>query len=582
MERRLAAIFAADVAGYSRLMAQDEEGTLGTLGAYRAIISTLVNEHFGRVFGMAGDSVIAEFASPVQAVRAAVAVQRALNRRNADLAEDRRMEFRIGVNLGDVMAEGGDLLGDGVNVAARLQEIAAKGGICISGAINEQIEGKLSFPVISLGERTLKNIPRPVQVSRVDWRLDDPIAGGVLGGVLSLPDLPSIAVLPFANMSGDAEQEYFADGIVEDIITSLSRYRWLFVIARNSTFTYKGRAIDVKQVARELGVRYVLEGSVRRAGQRMRVTGQLIDAETGAHIWAERYDRDCTDIFAVQDEITESVVGAVEPEIQMGEGRRAARKGVAELGAFDCCMRGMWHHAQISSEDSRQAETWIRRSLDLDSKLARSHMILARILFGRCWRGWSDDLARDMQAARTAAERAVAMDDSDPYSHYMLALAELSARHHRQALDEAQRAIDLSPNFALGHFALGWVRIHIGHFAEALDPLLRCLRLSPNDPLMFHFMDKVALAHYHLGSYEEAVHYAERALRNRRVHVALRTLLAALGQLGRTEEAAAIREEMERLKPQDAERYWDLTTPYADSAHRAHFVEGLRKAGMAV
>jgi hypothetical protein len=227
-------------------MAENEESTLGTLGAYRAIVSGLVGEHSGRVFGMAGDSVAAEFASPVQAVRAAVAVQRALNRRNADLPENRRMEFRIGVNLGDVMAEGGDVLGDGVNVAARLQEIAAKGGICISGAVNQQIDGKLGFPVISLGERSLKNIPRPVPVYRVDRRLEEPEAGGVLGGELALPDRPSIAVLPFANMSGDAEQEYFADGITEDIITSLSRYRWLFVIARNSTFTYKGRAIDIK------------------------------------------------------------------------------------------------------------------------------------------------------------------------------------------------------------------------------------------------------------------------------------------------------------------------------------------------
>ena len=297
VQRRLAAILAADVAGCSRMMAADEEGTLRVLAVYRGAISELIVEHNGRVFGTAGDSVIAEFASAVQAVRAAVAIQRALHRRNADLEQSQRMEFRIGINLGDVVAEGDDLLGDGVNVAARLQEVAAPAGICISGALRDQIENKLTFPVAHLGERTLKNIPRPVQAYRVDWRLEDASTTGVLGGAMTLPDKPSIAVLPFANMSGDAEQEYFADGITEDIITALSQNRWFFVIARNSTFTYKGRAVDVKQVGRELGVRYVLEGSVRKAGQRVRVTGQLIETESGNHLWAERFDRDLATSF---------------------------------------------------------------------------------------------------------------------------------------------------------------------------------------------------------------------------------------------------------------------------------------------
>ena len=326
MERRLAAVLAADVAGYSRLTALDEEATLRTLGAYRAAIGEFVGEHAGRIFGTAGDSVVAEFASPVQSVRCAVAIQRAMHRRNADIAQDRRLEFRIGVNLGDVVVSESDLLGDGVNVAARLQEIAAPGGICITGAVREQIEGKVSFPLIHLGERSLKNIPRAVSVYRVDWAAQDPSTTGVLGGELALPDKLSIVVLPFTNMSGDPEQEYFADGITEDVITALSRHRWFFVIARNSSFTYKGRNADVKQVGRELGVRYVLEGSVRKVGGRVRVTAQLIEAETGAHIWAERYDRDYADIFAIQDEITESVAGTIEPEMLMGEGRRAVRK----------------------------------------------------------------------------------------------------------------------------------------------------------------------------------------------------------------------------------------------------------------
>jgi adenylate cyclase len=342
MERRLAAILAADVAGYSRMVAEDEEGTLQTLGAYRAAISDLVTEHIGRIFGTAGDSVVVEFASAVQAVRAAVAIQRALKRRNADLPERRRIEFRIGLNLGDVIVEGSDLLGDGVNIAARLQEVAAPAGICLAGAVLEQIEGKLNFPVTSLGERSLKNIPRPIAVYRVDWELETLAAADLLGGgALALPDKPSIAVLPIVNMSGDPEQEYFADGITEDLITALSHYRWFFVIARNSTFAYKGRAVDVKQVARELGVRYVLEGSVRKAGTRIRATVQLIEADSGNHLWAERFDRDLVNIFALQDEITQSVVAAIEPEMLLVEGRRAARKSTASLDAFDCCMRGV-------------------------------------------------------------------------------------------------------------------------------------------------------------------------------------------------------------------------------------------------
>ncbi len=579
IERRLAAILAADVAGYSRLMAADEEGTLRTLAAYRQVIGDLVAEHGGRIFGTAGDSVIVEFSSPVQAVRAAVAIQRALRRHNADLPEGRRMEFRIGVNLGDVMAQGDDLLGDGVNVAARLQAAAAPAGICVSGAVREQIEGKVTFPLAPQGERSLKNMPRPVQVYGVDWRLDDPSASGVLGGALTLPDKPSIAVLPFANMSGDAEQEYFADGITEDIITALSHYRWFFVVARNSTFVYKGRAVGVKQVARELGVRYVLEGSVRKAGNRVRITAQLIEAESGNHLWAERFDRDLADIFAIQDEVTQSVVGAIEPQLLLVEGGRAARKTPANLDAFDCFLRGIWHHNQLTPDDSRQAEMWFRRAVELDAKLSQAHMGLARVMSSRIWFGWGQDFDRHLLDLCGAAAQAVALDDRDPYAHYMLAYASMQSGRHRQALAEAQRTIDLNPNFALGHSVLGAVRLFMGHFAEAHEPLLRCMRLSPNDPVAPLFMSFIALAHYHQGSYAEAIHFAESGLRRNNGYVLLWPLLASLGQLGRGEEASAVRVEMERRQPAQADRFFELTHPYADPAHRAHLIEGLRKAG---
>ncbi|MFO1055406.1 MAG: adenylate/guanylate cyclase domain-containing protein [Dongiaceae bacterium] len=584
VNRRLAAILAADVVGYSRMVAEDEDATLRALVAFRAMLADLVADHGGRIFGFAGDGVVVEFASAVQAVRAAVAIQRALQRRNADLPQGRRLELRIGLNLGDVVAEGEDLLGDGVNVAARLQAIAEPAGICISAAVRDQIEARLDFPVAPLGERTLKNIPRPVAVYRVEWSPDAiPDTTLLRGAVPSLPDKPSIAVLPFANMSGDAEQDYFGDGVTEDIITALSHYRWFFVIARNSTFAYKGRpGIDIKQVGRELGVRYVLEGSVRKAGNRIRATAQLIEAESGKHIWAERFDRDVADIFALQDEIAQSVVGAIEPEMLLFEGRRAARKGSGSPDAFDCWMRGTWHFHQHSLEDSRLAETWLRRSIELDPQLALAHAYLARLCNNRIWWGWSADIARDIDETCAEAARAVALDDRDPYSHYASCLGHLLTHRHHSALDAAQRAIDLNPNFALGFFALGWIRIFLGHFAESIDPLMRSLRLNPNDPQLHAFIHHVALAHYHQGKYEEALRYAERAVSARRLPFILRTLLACLGQLGLSEQAKPVREEFLALQLPDPARYWDAVAPYADPAHRAHLQEGLRKAGLPV
>jgi TolB-like protein/tetratricopeptide (TPR) repeat protein len=580
ISRRLAAILAADVAGYSRLMAVDEEATLRTWDAYRRTISDLVSEHAGRIFGSAGDSVIAEFSSPVQAVRAAVAIQRALHRRNADLPNDRRMEFRIGLNLGDVMVDGDNLFGDGVNVAARLEGVAEPGGICISGAIRDQIEGKLSFPLTPIGQRSLKNISRPVSIYFVDWRPEHPVAAGVLSGELALPDKPSIAVLPFSNMSGDPEQEYFADGITEDITTALSHHRWFFVIARNSTFVYKGRAVDVKQVARELGVRYILEGSVRRAGQRVRITGQLIEAETGNHLWAERFDRDMADIFAIQDEITQSVVGAIEPEMLLVEGKRAFRKSVGNPDAFDCCMRAMGHFSQLAPEHHVQAVTLLRQAIKLDPNIAQPHMMLARMLVGRIMYGWSSDLTNDLAESYAAAAHSVSIDDRDPYTHYAFCWASLLNSMHTQALAEAQRSIDLNPNFALGFFSLGLVRVHIGHFREALDSLLRSLRLNPNDPQAGSFQSFVALAHYHQENYEEALHYSQLAVRPRHLHLGLRILLASLGQLGRTEEARPLLNEFNSLQPKDPQRLFEVTTPYLDLKYREHLADGLRRAGV--
>lgn len=580
VERRLAAILAADVAGYSRLMGADEEATLRTLDAYRRTISDLVSEHAGRIFGGAGDSVIAEFGSAVQAVRAAVAIQRALDRHNADLPNDRRMEFRIGVNLGDVIVNGENLFGDGVNIAARLEGVAEPSGICITGAIRDQIEGKLNFPLIAIGQRSLKNISRPVPVYSVDWQLQHPAATGVLGGNLLLPDKPSIAVLPFSNMSGDPEQEYFADGITEDIITALSHHRWFFVIAGASSFVYKGRAVDVKQVARELGVRYILEGSVRKAGQRVRITGQLIEAETGNQLWAERFDRDLADIFSIQDEITQSVVSAIEPEMLLIEGKRAFRKSAGNLDAFDCCMRAMWHFSQLLPEQHGQAIALLRQAIKLDPNFAQAHMALGRTLASRVFYGWSNDIGSDSSESYQAAARAISIDDRDPYSHYAFCWASLLKRMHAQALAEAQRSIDLNPNFALGFFALGAIRVYIGHFREAIDALLRSLRLNPNDPQVGSVLYFIGLAHYHQENYEETIHYCQLAVRPRRFYVGLRTLLASLGQLGRAEEAKSLLDEFNSLQPKEAQQVFEITTPYLDLKYREHVMDGLRRAGV--
>lgn len=582
MERKLAVILAADVAGYSRLVAADEEGALATLGTYFETISGLVAEHGGRIFGAAGDSLVAEFQSAVQGVRAAVAIQRTLQRRNADLAPDKRMEFRIGLNLGDVVIDGSNLLGEGVNVAARLQQVAQPTDICISGALHDQIEGKLEFAMHRLGERALKNIPRPVPVHRVDWR-EDPMGPDLPGTPLALPSKPSIAVLPFVNMSGDPEQDYFADGLTEDIITALSLYRWFFVIARNSSFAYKGRAVDVKQIGHDLGVRYIVEGSVRRSGSRVRITGQLIEAETGIHLWAQRYDRELADIFAIQDEITQHVVAAIEPEILIGENRRALLRGTDNLDAYECHMRGtLLHNAQDSAAHFNEAIEWQRRAIALDPDFGRAHMMLARSLYARCYFGFSDDIDRDSTEMQAEAARAVVLEDHDPYCHYVMCLANFAAQRPDAAIAEAQQAIDLNPNFALAHMALGWARIYIGHFTEALEPLHTALRLSPHDPLTYLFFSRIALAHYHLGNYEEALHHAERALLLRRTYFNLVVLIACLGQLGRIEEARKLFPEVIANAPSDVPRYWRFFTAYADPADHAHFNDGLVKAGLPI
>jgi adenylate cyclase len=443
VERRLSAIFAGDIAGYSRLMGADEEGTLARLNAHRReFLEPNIADHRGRIVKRTGDGILIEFVSAVDAVRCAIQQQRGMAERNVGVAADKRIEFRIGIHVGDVIIEEGDIFGEGVNIAARLENIAQPGGICISDDAYRQVRGKLDVNFQDSGEQELKNIARPVRVYQL--RPDASIVAKPSAGVLALPDKPSIAVLAFLNMSGDTEQEFFADGIAEDIITALSKLHWLFVIARNSSFTYKGKSVDMRQVGRELGVRYVLEGSVRKSGSRVRITAQLVDATTGHHVWADRYDRALEDIFVVQDEITHSIIGAIAPGIVAAEIQRAQGKVAAELGQWERIVRAHWHARRFTREDCREAFRLLGEVLQRDPNNA---LALADLAFN--WHmggflGWIDEpIPVALERMGEAARSAVAADDHDAMAHTAFGIYEFvheSARRRDPALEARDRA----------------------------------------------------------------------------------------------------------------------------------------------
>ncbi len=578
MERRLAAILAADVVGYSRLMGEDEEGTLATLNACRQVIDGLVNDHRGRVFGGAGDSVIAEFASPVEAVRCGVEIQQELETRNAELPEDRRMQFRIGVNLGDVMAEGENLFGDGVNIAARLEQLAEPGGIYVSDDIYRQVEGKVDVAFDDLGEQRVKNITKPVRVFRA--RLGEDTAAGALGSSepLPLPDKPSIAVLPFTNISGDLEQEYFSDGITEDIITDLSKVSALFVIARNSVFTYKGRAVRVQEVSRDLGVRYVVEGSVRKSGNRVRITAQLIDGMSGGHMWAERYDRDLTDIFALQDEITEKIVAALQVKLTEGEQEQVARRYTENLVAYDYFLRGRADQARATKETNAQAREMFERAIELDPNFAGAYAVLSHT-YSRDWSyQWSDD-TQALERASEAAKKAVTLDDSLPLAHARLAWIYLWRRQHEQAIAEVKRAIFLDPNFAEGYARLGIILTYAGRPGEGIDLVKKAMRLDPHYPPLYLFY--LGHAHYLVGQYEEAIAVLKRSFTRNPDQLPSHLDLAVIYcELGRKEEARAEVAEVLRISPRASLEGQRERMLFKDQAVLERYLENLRKAGL--
>jgi adenylate cyclase len=544
VERRLAAILAADVAGYSRLMGVDEEGTLAALKAYRReLVDPKIAEHRGRIVKTTGDGVLVEFASAVDAVRCAMEIQRVLAERNVAISEDRRIELRIGINVGDIIIDEGDIYGDGVNIAARVEALARPGAVCISENAYQQVKGKLVLDVSDMGEQLLKNIAQPVRVYGV--RLQDAPASAVL----KLPDKPSIAVLPFQNMSGDPEQEYFADGLVEDITTGLSRFKWLFVIARNSTFAYKGRSIDIKQVGRELGVRYVLEGSVRKAAGQVRITAQLIETEERTHIWVERYDRAISDIFALQDEITTSTVAAIEPSLRQAEIERAKRKRPENLDAYDLVLRAMSFSNSGMPDGASQAMPLLERALALDPNYALAHGQMAychEIMYLRAGRREENRLAaiRHGHAAITLGP-----DDATALTYGGIAIG-LVEHDRALAQDAFDAALALSPSAAWAYL---WGALIMGWGAEAERAIEwgeRGIRLSPFDPWITAALHGIFLGHFLRGRYEEALTAVRGAIRSKPGFSVSHTMLAAvLVKLGRMDEAKAAAERALALQP---------------------------------
>jgi adenylate cyclase len=526
--------------------------------------------------------MLVEFVSVVDAVRCAVDIQRGMVERNADVPAASCIQFRVGINVGDIISDNNDIYGDGVNVAARLEALAEPGGIIVSRNVYDQVRDKLSFGFEDMGEQTVKNIARPIGVHRVSLVENtapvvvkaDAVAATI--GVSSV-DRPSIAVLPFANMSGDPEQEYFADGISEDIITGLSKLRWFFVIARNSSFTYKGKAIDVKRVARELGVRYVLEGSVRKSGNRVRITTQLIDAATNKHIWADRYDGDLTDIFALQDEITKKVVATIEPKLLEAESIRSQNRSPEDIGAWDMVMQANSQFWRVTKADSEAAIAMLTRAVERYPDYAPAHSMLAFMLF---WSSYLIFIEPRTEQARSLAARAAQLDDSDPWAHLALGFAAFIMGRTEEAVEEYERAIDLNPNFAAAHGYLGWALAVAGQSDRAISHIEEAMRMSPHDPQNAGFNAGLAVAHYLAGRYIEAVGFARKALQQHYGFIGShRIYVASLAQAGRIDEAHAALARMKEIQPGVSIAWIKQYVPYPPGP-MAHYLEGMIKAGL--
>jgi len=581
-ERRLAAVLAADMVGYSRLMEADERGTLARLKTHRLeLIDPAITKNHGRIIKTTGDGMLVEFRSVVDAVMCATEVQRRMAGRNTDVSPARWIQFRIGINLGDVIVEDDDIFGDGVNVAARLEMLAEPGGICVSAAVRDQVDHRLDDVVFEdLGEKTVKNISRPIHVFRVRFEPDlmaaPEGAQDAAAAANAVAKKPSIAVLPLVNMSGDPEQEFFADGLSEDIITELSRFRDLLVISRNSTFVHKGKAVKVQEVAREFGVDYVLEGSVRKAGDRVRVTVQLIDAETDRHIWAERYDRQLQDIFAIQDEMTRAIVATLPGRVEAATHDRAKRKRTDNLAAYECVLAAKVLHHRSVREDNAQAQRLLDRALELDANYAHAHAWKACVL-GQTWvYGWCANADATLRQVLAELEIALALDDNDSDVHRILAAVNLTRDDHDKAAYHQERALALNPNYDLIVVQQGELLTWLGRPEEGIDWIRKAMRLNPYHPE--RFWNHLGRACYCAEKYAEAAEAFSRITRPDHSHHAF--LAATFAQMGNAVAAAAHAAEVLKRAPEFSVASYLATQHYKFEVDRRRHEAGLLKAGL--
>jgi adenylate cyclase len=607
-------------------MGADEEGTLRTLTAYREVMAALIQQHHGRVVNAPGDALLAEFESVVDAVKSAVEIQQELAKRNAGLPTDRRMEYRIGINLGDIMVEGEAIYGDGINIAARMESLADGGGICISGTAFDQVENKLSLGYEYLGEQTVKNIAKPIRVYRV--LMEPEAVGKVIGEkkakprqwqraifslvvvlivvvaviaiyhfyfrptprpievasrekmAFPLPDKPSIAVLPFVNISGDPQQEFFSDGLTEDLITALSKVPHLFVISRQSTFTYKGKPVKVKQVSEELGVRYVLEGSVRKAGDKVRVTGQLIDALTGHHLWAERYDRDIKDIFAVQDEITKNIITALQVKLTYGEQAHVMGKGTKNLEAFIKCLQSLSSLHTHTKEGNALGRKLAEESIALDPGYPRPYVALAQTYILDILLGATESPEKSMATATQLLKKAIVLDDSEPDAHSVQGYMYIMMGQHDKAIAEAERSVSLNPNAFHNLSRLSFVLLNSGRPEEAISVLKNARRLSPIETPQAYFLT-LTMAYRLTGQYKEAIETAKEALQHVPNNIFIYLQLAATySMMGRGEEARAAAAEVLKINPKFSLEQFAKTIYLKNKVDKDRTLEALRKAGL--
>ncbi|WP_170761427.1 adenylate/guanylate cyclase domain-containing protein [Ruegeria lacuscaerulensis] len=581
MERRLAAILVADVVGYTRLMGQDEAGTLERLSAVRSkVIQPLIAQHHGRIFKLVGDGLLAEFASVVDAITCAIEWQRTLIQGRVTSDGKKPLSFRIGLNLGDVIVDGDDLLGEGVNIAARLEAQAEPDCICLSEDAYRQVAGKVEAEFEDLGNLELKNVDQPVRAYQIA------LSGAVQpAGVTPTPSSslkkPTVAVLPFHNLSGENDQEYFADGVSEDIISALSRNRWLMVIARNSSFAYKGETIDVKKISSQLGVRYVLDGSVRKGGNRIRIAAQLIDAASEKQIWAERYDRVLEDIFAVQDEVTGAIVAAIAPELDKAEQQRATSKKSGNLNAWDVYQRGMWHLYKRTKEDLTEARKHFEAALSQDPCLSLACSGLVDAYYYEVVLGLTDTPAENCERALRTARMAVELDPDDAAAHCAMGKARIVSREHENAIPDLKLAIELNPSLAWAHYGLGAAAVFLGNADDAIPHLEGAIRLSPRDQHMGSYMVRLAEAYLLKHDYPLAIEWGRKALQQQGFQWSrYAVILAGLGYSGRTEEAARVFGECLIHRPDFSVSMVRRCHLYTHAPALEHYLDGLRKAGL--